>query len=239
MADSLKHLQEEAEEDQDPGAWLRLVGNCSREGLNWVNGYIQAGGVEVTNLIDRAVGFLRCRDIHNGAALLAQAATHIKLAATQATSSGTLALERWYWSALAYSYYCQEDFPASIHSLDNALQSVRLAISESRFLILLAHHCYDFQLQYAKVLRYQYRWKCMKRHIELGRAMLAGQAPLCTLEDGTSVFTPDIYNYYRRDSHNREWHSSSKGAHLLGRKRAYEKLAKETLIIPGFVIPYP
>ena len=151
-----------------------------------------------------------------------------------------LVLERWYWNALAYRQYIDEDYEGAERSLASADEAVRRGVERAPFLIMLANHCYDFNLQRARIARNRRRWEAMWRHIAIARAMVEDRVALCELSDGSQIFfSPEVDTFFRSISLDTDEDRSAL-AELVDperRRRFHEALVADLESIPFFVIP--
>jgi hypothetical protein len=219
--------------------WLHLAGLSSTAGCAWVAEYTRLGAVELTHTIDSAVVLLRGRHLHKARELLRESEARIK-SMPPLNDSISRVLWRWHWSALAYERYCSEDLDTAHELLRQADEEVLLAL-EQPFLLTLANHCYDFQLQRARIERNRRRWEEVARHVELGRAMLENRQPLCILRSGLKVYITDVDDFHRSiDATDDNDRVALQQILDQGRRREiFEALVRDIYVIPGFVIPYP
>ena len=228
---------------RDPGDiepnWPYFVSLCGEEGFRWAEEYGRGEHARLMETMTRSLGLLRRRKIEPGLELLR--AAEAGLEEIEETSPIYFhVLRRWYFGALAYYYYCLEDFPNAQQALDDAHGAVQRAIELRRFLLPFAGHCHDFMIQRIRIERNQRRWDAMRSTAETARQMAAGQRPFCVLGDGTPIDIFAIQSFYRSLAPFTAEESEALRSVLDDevRLRVFRLNLAEIYAMPGFVIPY-
>lgn len=213
----------------------------SEESRRWLERYQHEEIGRLTGWAERAVASLRERRLEEGHALLDQLAKRIVELEGEVEPSILHILQRWHLSALAYYHYCVGEYRSAHRRLIEAHRAIEAAIQERPFLVLLANHCYDFQLQRARVARNAHRWREMRGYIERGRAMLDNRSPLCNLDDGRPVYISELDALYRTVAEHRgvEISDVQPLADPQRRRSSYERFVREMHALPDLIIPYP
>jgi len=105
--------------------WPYFVSLHSKEGFHWAEEYGCHEHVRLIEATTQSLNLLRRRKIGLGLELLRD--VEVSLAKLERTSPVFFhVLGRWYFGALAYYYYCTEDFARAFQTLDKANNAVVL-----------------------------------------------------------------------------------------------------------------
>lgn len=219
--------------------WLSFARLSGQTGAFWAEEFTRSGAMELTGAIDSAVLLLRRRRFDEANRTLGGCETRIVAMGCRGAKASVL--WRWYRSALAYARYCAGDLDEACKLLDQADEEVCRALEQHLFLLPLANHCYDFQLQRARVERNRFRWRQVNMNIEIGRAMLTNHRPLCVLRSGAEVYISDV------DAFVRSIHAEGQGDRVAiaraldetARRQLFESFVRNIYLTAGVVIPYP
>jgi tetratricopeptide (TPR) repeat protein len=219
--------------------WPYYVSLYSEAGFQWAVEYGRPEHVEITDAMLRALGLLRLRRIEPGLELLRSAKAGLR--EMESTSPVFFnVLNRWYFGAIAYYYYCIEDYDQARTALDQAHEAVQRAIELRAFLAPFAFHCHDFCVQRVRIARNQRRWQEMKLCIEKARQMVMGEQPFCVLSDGTQVSLLTVQAFYNSLAPLTEEEKAPLNSVFDDeiRLRLLRRTVTETYTMSGFVIPY-
>lgn len=228
---------------QTPGEiepnWAYFVALHGEEGLRWVEELCRPEHMEMMAGMNESLRLLRTRQIERGREVLENVKGSLDTLAPTAPGVDH-ALGRWYYGALAYYHYCQEDFESADQALDEAHNEVCRTLERRPFLLPFATHCHDFGVQRIRIVRNRRRWPEMWRHVAIAREMVTGERPFCTLGDGTPVDLVAIQAFYRsipgltpeEQGPLRSLFDDS------FRLRLFEVVLAKIFAMPGFVIPY-
>jgi hypothetical protein len=224
--------------DIDPN-WPYFVSLYSEEGFRWAEEYGRREHVQLMEQTTQSLQLLRRRKIGPGLELLGTVEAGLAKIEREAPLFFHV-LGRWYFGALAYYYYCIEDFPGAARALDAAYDSVQRAVEIKRFLVPFASHCHDFWIQRIRIHRNQRRWDDMRRAIEMARQTVTGERPYCVLSDGTPIDVAAIQSFYRSIAPFTE--EEKVPLRLVFddefRLLSFRHSLAEIYAMPGFVIPY-
>lgn len=235
MSLTLTSLHEAA---KDNGySWIHFVARSSEEGLCWAGELLRHTDLMRWN--GESLALLRRRRFEAGRELIGRIETGLRECVSSCPSI-VYALQRWYFGLLAYYRYSLADFDGAERALDQAHEAVTKGIELRRFLVPLAYHCSDFAIQRIRVARSRRRWQEMRRHAELVRAMMAGQAPLCVLGDGTPISMATVTGFYAAlaplsDEERRGLEGLLDPDLRVG---LTERFIADIYLLPGMVIPY-
>ncbi|HEV7507443.1 MAG TPA: hypothetical protein VGS07_21340 [Thermoanaerobaculia bacterium] len=221
-----------------PGDWVDLVALAGNDGRRWAEEYRQPACSQFLEMINRSLQLLRSRHLDSGIDLLASA--HLLLLSMRDASAGLVyALERWRHSVTAYYYYCIDDLENAEDCLMKAQTAIQAAIETQTFLLWLAEHTCDFQLQRARIARNRRHWHEMRRHIQACRDMMKNRLPLCTLSDGTPIYIAAIDHFFRALplTTEREKLALARLLDPCERHRQCQVTVDAIYALPGFVIP--
>ncbi len=164
---------------------VHFVSRSGVAGREWAAEYRRQR--ENLAIAGRALKLLRSGGHEEGRALLQEYALAVD-AARSIPDSLRADMWRHYHAVAGYYYYCIEDFALAHEAMRQANAEAVKAISGSPFLIVLSTAFLEFTLHQARVARNQRQWREMREYIELGRAMVSNQTPLCIRLDGEAVF---------------------------------------------------
>ena len=176
--------------------WADFIALGGAAGRHWLAEYELAGGMELHRWTEEALELLRRRRLDAGLALLEQAGALAAARPGDARDSIAHVMRRWYWAALAYLHYCQEELDQASQALERAHDAVRAAVEAAEPVLPLAPHCHEFRIQHARIARSRRRWSEMWSHIETARNMLQDREPLCIRSDGNPVHFADLARHY-------------------------------------------
>jgi len=224
--------------DAEPN-WPYFVSLCGEEGFRWAQDFGSRRHVELMAGTTRALGLLRKRQIEAGLAELRWVETGLTEIETESPVFFHV-LGRWYFGAIAYYYYCIEDYAQANAALDAAHTAVQHAIETQSFLVPFAAHCHDFWIQRIRIERNRRRWSDMWRLIEVARQIEVGERPYCVLSDGTPIDIAAIQDFYSSLAPFTEEERTSLLPVLDDtlRLRIFRVTLAEIFAMPGFVIPY-
>ena len=180
--------------DVEPN-WLYFVARSSEAGRQWAEEYCSSASRALLDAAFQALALLRRRQLEAGEARL-RAAKSLLLQLERAAPPTFLALQRWYYGALAYNHYCREEFEMAEHVLDRAHAAVRDAIDAQRFLIPFARDCFDFTFQRCRISRFRRRWQELRQRLEITCDVVEGRRPYCVLHDGTRLDLAAVRHFY-------------------------------------------
>jgi hypothetical protein len=220
--------------------WTRLVALSGGRGRRWLEEYQGDESRAIEREALHALVLLRRAEIAAGEVLLRRAAARLDRIDPRRRSIRAV-LERWYFGVLAYRHYCCERFDEATVALDRAQQAVAAAITEQRFLLPLADHCYEFQLQHARIARNRRRWAEMRQRIAAAREMMRSQLPFCRLADGSAVYWSTILAFFDSipglDPAERQ--ALRETMDVDRRLRLFDQFVAGLYASPGLAIPYP
>lgn len=218
--------------------WVQLVSLHSCEGQCWAREYFAAPLEELRVLVARSLSLLRLREIAQAEVLLGRLDTILDKLDGRASIEHVL--ERDFYGALAYYYYCIEDYVAASASLDLVTDSIRAAIAQDCFLLPFAQECPDVPHQKIRIARNQRLWRDMAHYVQVEREMLTSSRPLCTLSDGAHILYMDIEGYYRAIEGVDGSHCSHSAliVEQTHRTRAFVASIEALYVDLGSVIPY-
>lgn len=217
-----------------------FVARLGGEGQVWAEEYTLPEYVEIMGRVDQAVRFLHAHQIESGRRDLQAAESMLREAAASASREVHLLLGRWYYQAMAFFYYCLEDFSAADELLDRAEQEVRQAIEGKSFLLPYVMRCHELWCHRIRVARSRRCWPELWRRIEITRRMVEGDEPLCVLGDGTAIDIAAVKAFYSRFEGltERERLPLRRVVNDESRRRHFRKILAEVYTPSGFVIPY-
>ncbi|HEY7406516.1 MAG TPA: hypothetical protein VIB39_23510 [Candidatus Angelobacter sp.] len=164
---------------------VHFVARSGHAGREWAADYRRQG--ELFALADRALKLLRNHCYEQGYALLQEYALAVE-AVRNIPDSLRADMWRHYHAVAGYYHYCVENFALAHESMRRANEEAVRAISGSPFLVVLSTAFLEFTLHRARVARNQRLWQEMHDYIELGRAMVSNEVPLCIRLNGEAVF---------------------------------------------------
>lgn len=219
--------------------WPYFVSLYSEAGFQWAVDYGKPEHIKITDATLGALKLLRHRRIEPGLELLYSAKEGLKEIESRSPITFHV-LNRWYFGAIAYYYYCIEDFEHARKALDQAHESIRRALELGDFLAPFAFHCHDFCVQRVRIARNQRRWQEMKLCIEKARQMVMGEQPFCVLGDGTPISLSTVKAFYTSLSPLTEEEETPLRSVFEDdiRLRLLRRTVSETYTMSGFVIPY-
>ncbi len=172
--------------------WLQFIALGSEEGRRWSEEYRQVAGLDQTAF--EALLLLRQRQLEAGHSLLEE--VRQRLGETKLPRASMMhVLRRWYFSVIAYYYYCRGDFDLADEALAAAADAIRAAIEEDSFLLPLANFCHEFSLQRIRIAKNRNHFE-VKRSIQVAQDMLDDRLPLCVLQDGTAINFSSLGEFY-------------------------------------------
>ncbi|HYU32691.1 MAG TPA: hypothetical protein VEW48_11055 [Thermoanaerobaculia bacterium] len=216
-----------------------FVARHDTEGQIWVERFSLPQHIAITATTTRALKLLRNRQMADGLREL-DAAAEALCDVKRSDPDIFHTLQRWYFGALAYYYYCREEFSEAEQCLDAAHHEVREAIELRPFLLPLAPHCYDFWIQRVRIVRNQRRWNEMWHLVDIARQVFTGERPFCRLDDGTAIDFSALKTYYESMAPFSEEEAKPLRSVFdpVTRRRLMNLDLAEAFAMPGFVIPY-
>ena len=149
---------------------------------------------------------------------------------------------RWYYTVLAYYYYCAKQFDLAAASMDSAQEAVLRAYEEYHFLLPFLGVCEECLLQKARIERERGRCTEMRSYLEAIAKIYSGECPLCRTRSGQTVYMCDLFAYFRglanltqEDMATRRMQAAT---HPEYSGRISQGLTDSVYMIPGFVNPY-
>jgi hypothetical protein len=224
---------------RNDSAWLGFVSRSSPQGQAWAADYGRPEHLEIKLLADEALGLLRRGRIIAGKARLDFARGRLQELAG-APQSVLCVLASWYHSAAAYYHYLRGDFDAAEQCLATAYDAARRGMDLERCLVPLAYVCSEFAFQRIRIARNRRRWDEMARQVAVVRGMLEDRTPLCTVGDGTPIFSATLREFCLGadglDGEDRALveRMFSPEAQLV----AFDRFVERAYALSGFVIPY-
>ncbi len=137
--------------------WVHFVARHSAAGRSWAEEYKLRCG-DMYQEIRKSLELLRRRQITAGRETLTAARAGMG-ALEGVPPSLAHVMDRWYYGALAYYFYCVTDFEAALDSLELANRAVEAAIGCEPLLLPLAHTCHEFSLHKARIAYLRGRWR--------------------------------------------------------------------------------
>ncbi|HEV7507447.1 MAG TPA: hypothetical protein VGS07_21360 [Thermoanaerobaculia bacterium] len=217
--------------------WAHFIGLSSAEARQWLDEF-KIHCKALTAWTDQSLALLRLRKIEEGYSLLKRVEDHWRK--LESTSSCFQVMGRWYFGALAYYYYCVENFEKAEEALTLGRTSISTSIAQRPFLMPLAQVCQEFHLQRARIACRRRHWEEMRHQVEVARGMMANRLPLCALENGTEIYVSNLCSFYQSipglNESEREFLVDLLDDEL--RLRGFDQFARRLYALPGFVIPY-
>jgi hypothetical protein len=176
--------------------WVHFVARRSDAGRDWAEEYRRRCG-DVYQQTRTSLGLLRKRQITAGREALAAARAGLRDLGDLPPSLAHV-MDRWYYGALAYYFYCVSDFGAALESIERANAAVEAAIACEPLLLPFAQTCQEFPLHKARIAYLQGRWREAREHVGLAWQTLNDERPLCILADGTAVYFSRLIASYRQ-----------------------------------------
>jgi hypothetical protein len=219
--------------------WVALVAASGPTGRCWAEEYWQVSG-RILSLIESAVDHLREQRPGQGWELLQQACAQ-REALQETNPSGFLVFGRFIYAGLAYYDYCVEEYQRAEKHIEKAGDCIRLAVEAEGGLLPFAVVCLDMPLKLAHIARSQYRWREMREHIAVARAMAEDDLPLFTDGTGERIYHSTVEGHLKALLDPSEGHGLSLQYltdHGL-RGQFVDALVGRLYAIPGLLIPYP
>jgi hypothetical protein len=215
-----------------------LIAHSGDMGRRWAEEYQSPACARLRRDLRQALALLRGYRIAAGRHLLDAAGERLR--ELGAAPSVRQILTREHRSVLAYLFYLQEDLEQAEELLNAAQQAVRAAIEMQPCLVPHAIHCQEYCFQRARIARSRRRWDEMRRILDVARALVEDEAPLCVLSDGTPILFSTLDVYYR----SLQGLGEGEAAYVRDltdtdrRRRDLERFIDGLYLIPGFVIPF-
>lgn len=215
-------------------SWKYFVSKSGSAGRSWVEDYERFRDADSGCFA--ALVALRKRDLNLGRHLLDRA----RALSCEAPDLIRWILERWVFGAEAYYHYCLDDFDRAELDLDRARSAVIRAVGAASFLLPLAQHCEDFELQKARCARQRREWEAMRRHIEAALDMATSRSPLCLLDGGRAIYAKAVEQFYvSLDLSPEERRAIEPLVDDSVRLREIDRSVRVIYLLPGFVIADP
>ena len=148
-------------------------------------------------------------------------------------------LDRFYHGSIGYYAYLLGDYEWADAAMAAGCDAIADAVENASFLMPFAHHCQELVTHRARIDRNRRNWPGMLRYIELGRAMIYSEAPLCTLSDGTEITYHTLGEVFAQlvDLSDDERRQIDELLDQERRGRVYTSFTRGFMDPPGFVIP--
>ncbi len=221
-------------------AKLDVLSLCSEEAAEWLREFRETESYGLATNVFRAMVLFRQHKVEEAGALLD--GVRDGLAAQRARFPSIVCLlRRWLLSARAYQRYLDDDLEAARRALAEARDEIRTAIEMHPFLIPVATHCIDFEIQLARLARRENRWLEVKRHLDLVRKIYADERPFCVLTSGRPIRISDLRAFYRSlpldDKQQQDLRSALDPDYP--HWEWIDRLEENVFTLPDLVIPYP
>jgi hypothetical protein len=149
---------------------------------------------------------------------------------------------RWYYSVLAYYFYCRKHFDLAVDAMDAAQEAVLKAFEQCKFLLPLLQICEECLLQKARIERERGRWEAMEAHIGEITDICTGKQPLHCTASGQKIYRSDVNAYFRNLNNLTDVDLQTPQMHMATDEEYSRNLQQIMIgslyIVPGFVIPY-
>jgi len=219
--------------------WAYFVAKRDESGASWAVQYCRPEHVSILNATATSLKLMRRNQMRSGFSKLEEAREALPDVERNAPDVVHV-LGRFYYGALAYYHYAEENFAAAEEAFDCAHEEVRRAIERKRFLVPFSSNCFDFSIQRIRIVRNQRRWEEMWKRVEIARQTAMGEHPYCVLTDGTEINLASIQAFYRsfEPFSQDEERSLRTVFDEEARARDFRFALAEIYALPGFVIPY-
>lgn len=184
-----------AQTQQEAAQWLPYLQRQSPEVGRWCALYKEIA-LPLAKEAGMAVQLLRGNGIAKAQHKLDACRRALDDLASQVPPSIYALAELAFLTAVAYLQYRLGEGEAARDSLDHSVEAIESAIRSSPFLTPSAGRCYELQLHRVRISRNEGKWNRMWREMAKGRAMVAGDTPLCS-GPGGSIYIGDICCFYR------------------------------------------
>lgn len=219
--------------------WAALVAAAGPTYRCWAEAYWQESD-KVLPLVQSAVSHLRKQRLDQGHELLEQAGAQ-RDALRETNPSGHLVLGRFVYAGLAYYHYCVEEHDQAEELIERSGDCIELAVGADRGLLPFAVICLDIPLKFAHIARARNRWREMREHIAVARAMADDELPLCMDGTGQPIYHSTIGRHLGALGDLGPEHGLAL-QYLTDRElrgQALDSLVARLYALPGFLIPYP
>lgn len=221
-------------------AKLDVLNHCGEEARRWLALFSREENSQLAGKAFTAMVLFRRHDLRGALDLLDSLETAV-LARNGEMRSVNRLLRRWHLSAMAYYHYLQDDTEAALKALDDAHEEIRALVSELPFLMPVVTHCIDFRIQRARIARRENRWRDVKAHLDVVRAIYADRVPFCVAHSGRPIKLSDLGEFYRSLPLTEKQKSDASFAldpdypHF----QWIDRLEQDIFALPDLVIPYP
>jgi hypothetical protein len=217
--------------------WVHFVARHSAAGRSWAEEYKLRCG-DVYQETRKSLGLLRKRQITAGREALTAARSGLSALGYLPPSLAHV-MDRWYYGALAYYFYCVSSFDAALEAIKRANEAVESAIGCEPLLLPFAQTCHEFPLHKARIAYVRGRWREVREQIGLAWQSLHDERPLCVLPDGTAIYFSRLIEFYRQiPSLDADEEASLQSVFdENARRNLFERTAAGIYATP--VIPYP
>lgn len=209
------------------------------EGRTWNREFEAQGFLNLRDQLNRALKLMHERRIEDAKAVLDGVADALR-AMENPDPSKVQVIGRWFHGIWAYYHYLVGDFEEAGRELDRAHASIRDAIEKHWFLTSLASHCMDLRVQQARIERNRNRWSAMAENLDLSRQMIFGTAPFCVLQSGKPITFDTLAHHFEDLQLGEEELSAISGFFdENGKRKDFDRHARQMYSLPGLVIQYP
>jgi hypothetical protein len=177
--------------------WYYFIPRSGPDGRAWYARFLAGQGMETCLALEGALELAKRKRWEESTRLLAGIERDLRARRERFEPALRLVLKRHSLGVQAYLRYGQGHYPQAVRLLAAASAAALQAIERAPFLLTLASSEYEFCLHRARIARNQRRWAEMKTFLDLGRAMVRTEAPLCRLPGGREVFLADLDAVHR------------------------------------------
>lgn len=209
------------------------------EGRAWNREFQQRGYLALRDRLNVALKLMHERQVGRAKEVLDEVAAGLEQAGGDDLSMRQV-VGRWFHGIWAYYHYLVGDFAEAGRELDRAHVSISSAIERHWFLTSLASHCMDLRIQQARIERNRGNWQEMAENLELSRQMIFGSSPFCVLRNGKPITLDIIAQHFADlDLGEEEKQATSGFFDEEGKRKDFDRHAKQMYALPGLVIQYP
>jgi hypothetical protein len=216
--------------------WLHFTARSGQEGETWAAGY--RCHLDLVGLSQKALKLMRTGQMDAGYEVLQQFGSGLE--ALNSPASMRAVMQRWFYGASGYYFYCVGRFDRAHEDMQKANDAVVEAVTHARFLIMLAADCQEFCLHHARIARNQRNWPVMQEHIGRAGRMIEGCLPLCQTAQGNSIYVSTLAAFVQSlGTLSVEEVEATRWLVDEGEKeRLFDHFVRGMLRLPGFAIEY-
>jgi hypothetical protein len=219
--------------------WDALVAASGPACRDWAEAYWRESR-KILPLVQSGVTRLREQRIDQGRELLEQARAQ-RDTLQETNRSVFLVLGRFLHAGFAYYHYCVEEYDRAEELIEKSSDCVRAAVEADSGLLPFAFVLLDMPLKLAQIARARHRWKEMREHVAVARALVEDELPLCRDGGGERIYHATIGERLRAFLGPEDGHGLAL-RYLTDRDtrtQILDQLVARLYALPGFLIPYP